>query len=246
MGSATSTATLKFIEQVGKFGRRTLSYQFPLDFELYMLAIELTDSFDSTIEYFSFPVMPNQISKTEPNRVNVKRSMAGVTVLSSEVVAPATISIKGDFGKGFKFLYKKNTNEGSSESHHTGVNINTLITAIREFDPYIKTGFGCIKILQRMIQNATKLDVRGNPNRLYFYNMALGENYLVAVDPNGLTLSQSMDKNMVWQYSINFTVLANVNDLSLMNNGTASSEILKRGAMQDGINSLAGALVSFL
>lgn len=52
------------------------------------------------------------------------------------------------------------------------------------------------------------VDKDGLPFRLYFYNMALGESYLVVVPPTGLVLNQSLQRNMIWEYSLTMTAIA--------------------------------------
>lgn len=51
-----------------------------------------------------------------------------------------------------------------------------------------------MKILQAMASKSVGLDDKGKPLRLYFYNMALGESYLVAIPPSGVQFSQDLSK----------------------------------------------------
>ena len=63
-------------------GAQAVAAMYPNDFEWYMVALELTDSQDNTIDYIAFPITPDSITKTEPTRTNVKKSLSGITVLS--------------------------------------------------------------------------------------------------------------------------------------------------------------------
>ncbi|HQF50625.1 MAG TPA: hypothetical protein PK588_07635, partial [Paludibacteraceae bacterium] len=49
-------------------GRGVLHQIYPNDFEYYMLALELVDGANNTIDYFVFPVMPSAIVKSENKR----------------------------------------------------------------------------------------------------------------------------------------------------------------------------------
>lgn len=46
-------------------GIEAVSRLYPNDFEVYMVALELTDSQDNMIDYLVFPVLPDAITKTE-------------------------------------------------------------------------------------------------------------------------------------------------------------------------------------
>ncbi len=87
-----------------------------------------------------------------------------------------------------------------------GKSTNSLKSA--SFDPSVKNGYGCTKILQAIISKSNGVDKDGLPFRLYFYNMALGESYLVVVPPTGLVLNQSLQRNMIWEYSLTMTAIA--------------------------------------
>lgn len=77
-----------------------------------------------------------------------------------------------------------------------------------DFDISVKTGFGASRILKAIISKSNGVDNDGKPFRLYFYNMAFGENYLVTIPPSGAEFSMNLQKNMIWEYNINMTVIA--------------------------------------
>ena len=179
-------------------GGQALASLYPNDFEWYMVALELADSDDNTIDYLTFPIMPDSISKTEPTRTNIKKSMAGVTVLSTPSYSPQEINIKGSFGRQFKILINPKPDvsiNSSSKSVSAGKYHLFDITkksgsisglAFSNFNLNVKTGYGVMKILQAMASKSVGLDDKGKPLRLYFYNMALGESYnltLIALAP---------------------------------------------------------------
>lgn len=199
-----------------QLGLQTLSSIFPYDFEWYMVALELTDSEDNTIDYLAFPIQPDSIMKSEPTRTNIKKSMSGVTVLSSDAFVPQDITIRGSFGRQFKLLLNIKTISAGTEKYSTVAGVYSLhqtrglSTAINfgSFNLSVKNGYGLTKILQAIVNKSTGLDDKGKPFKLYFYNMALGESYLVAIPPSGAQFTQDLSKNMVWSYSLTMKTLA--------------------------------------
>lgn len=249
--STVNHITGKYTSELAKYGRGVLSVLYPSEIEVYLAALELTDSLGATQQYFVFPIMPSSIQKTEQNRTNVKKSSSGTTVILSPSHAPSEISIKGDFGRSFKLLTNP-TGEGFSfgfgfSKKDNGFYKEKLTIQTPTFDPNIKSGFGCIKILQSMVDAAGKLDAYSKPNRLYFYNMALGESYLVAILPGGLSLSQTYEKNMIWSYNLTMQVLARLEDLkSLSDTQKSLTSILASSTVQASVNSLVGDIKGLL
>lgn len=230
-----------------------LATQFPNDFEVYMCSLELTDSNDNTIDVFTFPIMPENIDKTEPKRTTIVNTAGGVTVLTSPVFMPQSISIKGNFGSTFKILLS-----GSDSVSLTGAAFsiaagkrslyqlqgkNTSSLNMPSFNAGIKTGYGCIKILQSIIDKSNGVDSLGLPMKLFFYNMALGESYLVTIPPRGVTFSQNVQKNMVWEYDLEMTVIAPLE--AVLGAGKVKSSLTKlcaSNAIQKGINEFASSI----
>jgi hypothetical protein len=64
-------------------GTQALSSMYPNDFEWYMVAIELADSQEKTVDYLTFPIMPDSMSKTEYARTNLKKSLSVIFVFFS-------------------------------------------------------------------------------------------------------------------------------------------------------------------
>lgn len=227
-------------------GKSAMNSLFPNDFELYLIALELVDSKGNTDEYLVFPVMPTQIQKTENNRVNVKKSSTGTTVLFSQSFTPNDISIKGNFGKSFKFITIPHDKLDSGFIY--GVSKNSgLSFQTPNFDATVKTGYGVTKILQRICNKSSKLDTWSKPYRLFFYNMALSESYLAIVPSGGLTLSQGYETNTIWNYNLNLTVLANIEDVkSFSDIKKSSTTLLKSSTIQSGVNLLTSEVKSIL
>lgn len=212
-----STATNKLLGLVGEIGMKAVSSLYPNDFDYYMCALELTTSDKRTIDYLSFPINPDSISKVMPNRNNVKRSLGAVTVLSNPAFTPQEITISGSFGRGFKIITTKepessvsdmSVNSGKYSLYSIGQKRSPLSFNLGVFDVSVKTGYGLIKILEAMVDKSVGLDNDGKPCKLYFYNMALGESYLVTVAPGGLQLSQDLGKNMIWNYTLTMQIVS--------------------------------------
>jgi hypothetical protein len=235
------SVTRDYNQQFSQLGRSLLHARFPNDFEVYMMALELTDADGNTIDYFSFPVMPQSIQKTELKRTNIKKTSSGVTVLSSATFTPEEITIKGNFGKSFKIIVGKEPHpKGVAFSIPSG-KMNLLgKKAIKtpDFSIGVKNGYGATKILQSIINKSTAVGNDGRPFRLYFYNMALGESYLVAASPTGLQLSMSEDKNMIWEYTLNLTTIAPLSLSFFDNSKTSLTRLLSTSLIQGGLNKL--------
>ena len=227
---------MKGIEKT--IGTQALSAMFPNDFELYMCALELTDSEDHVIDYLAFPVMPDSITKTEPTRTNVKKSLSGITVLTSPSFTPQEINIKGSFGRNFKILLNvANPVQGAAFSTTAGkydlfsISGKSTTLSFSEFDVGVKTGYGVLKILKAIASKSVGL---------YFYNMALGESFLVVIPPSGVQYTQDLARNMIWNYNLTMIALAPMEAVSRrISAQTSSLNTLVSSAVQTGVNELA-------
>lgn len=244
MDQSSKQALLKYKEQEKELGRSALNSLYPNEFELYLIALELVNSKGETEEYLVFPITPDQIRKTENNRTNVKKSSTGTTVLFSKSFTPNDVSISGNFGRSFRLL-SQGIGMGISDFRMIQRQDNSTFKTA-EFDPYVKSGFGATKLLQKICSRSTKLDQWSKPYRLYFYNMALSESYLVVVPSSGLVISQSLETNMIWTYNLSMIIIANLQDLKSRIGGKSSSpNLMKSSTIQNGVNSLTGEIGNF-
>ena len=252
---AIETARRRYNDLVNTVGRSTVHAIFPTDIEVYLMALELTTSTGDTIDYFVFPIMPNMISKTEPTRTTIKKTSGGTTVYTNPSYVPQEISIRGNFGRHFRIFFSPRTVPGAGLAWSTNAGVFDLYQAQNRgrlsfrtplFNAGVKTGYGATRIMKAIINKSNGIDIYGQPFRLFFYNLALGESHLVTVPPNGLTLTQNLDKNMIWEYSLNLTTLAPVE--ALQDRGGAGSlfRLLSIGAIQQGINTVANDLTGIL
>ena len=249
-------ARTRYGQLINTVGRAGLNALFPFDIEVYIAALELTDGAGDTIDYLAFPIMPDQITKTEPTRTTIKKTSSGITVLTSNSYVPQEIQIKGSFGRSFKILISPkepgvngvafSTNRGVYDLTQANTRGRTVTFRPPFFNIGVKTGYGATRILQAIVNKSNGVDLNGQPFRLYFYNLALGESYLVTVPPSGLTLQQTLDKNMIWQYTLNLTTLAPLNALANQSGASSLGRVLATGIVQQGINTVANSLTGII
>lgn len=250
----------KATSSLGDASKQVLAVCYPREFEWYMIALELVDFSGCTIDYLTFPVMPNSIVKTEQNRNVVRKSMAGVTVLSNTALALGEIALQGNFGRSFKNLVNPEinvvTSEGVLQNSGIAYGIRAGKTDLysltsdkpvpklepRWFDFSVKTGYGVVKILQSILDKSVGVDKNGKPFRLLFYNLAFGESYQVVVPPNGVRFYQDMSNNMVWCYDLKFTIVAPLEAIGLGGASVRVKRLLSASLVQQTVDVVASAV----
>jgi len=197
--------SIKYFDLLKNVGRATANAMFPNDFEYYVVALELVGYINkngnnkSTSELFVFPIMPDRITEEKVNLVNIKKTIGGVTTLKNNTFIPKNISLNGTFGRTLKFL----TNRGNV--------IDLDAVHFSEFNTKLKTGYGCLKILESICEKSRQLDDSNKPFKLFFYNPALGNSYLVEVE--NLTLPQTKEQNMMWNYNLKLKAIAPIKSI---------------------------------
>jgi len=242
---ANNPSKARFSQLVTSIGRAALNSLFPDDFEYYVCSLELVKSTgdgDETVEFFVFPIMPTSISQSEPKIVNIKKSQGGITTLNTNTFQPIDISLKGDFGRRLKVLVGGNLKNFSGISFENN-NLKGNLSQVKKaaFDTKVKTGYGCMKIIQKMIRKSTQLDAKGNPYKLFFYNPSIGDNFLV--QPLSADYAQSYGRNMIWTYNINFKAIAPAEGILSEDAGKSSlSKTLTVDVLNKVVNSQARVL----
>jgi len=185
-------------------GRSYLSISFPNDFELYYTSLELLKGDDgSTIDFFSFPVTPNAITKRETFSTNIKKTLMGLTILKTTDLIPYQLIIKGTFGKSFKIL----VGDQYIDFEAAALTRDAERRTEGSMSSTIKTGYGCVKYMQTLLQRSRERDGEDNESRmLFFHNHLLGESYLV--EPESVTYEMTLSTNMMWNYILTMTILA--------------------------------------
>lgn len=226
----------KYKGLISTVGKPAANALFPNDIELYVFALELVDSSDNTEEYFVFPINPKNIRESYSPLMNIRKTAGGINTISTQTFVPTDIFLQGNFGRQFKFLNGKQTISFSSFSF----NRISAPFSFQEFDPSIKTGYGCIKIMERIIKKTQKLDSNNKPYKLYFYNLALGNNYLVK--PVSLSFNQNENENMIWEYNLQLKSLARIEDISNEDLNSLTSTLSSNNIIQKAGNVALGAI----
>lgn len=202
----------KYESLLTSVGQAGLNSLYPSDFSYYLVALELVNSQNQTIDYFSFPIAPNNITQSEPKLINIKKTAGGITSLNTNNFVPKIISLRGNFGRKFRVLLKNKSVVDFSAFKFSGTlkkeQIQNAFTSLRQaaFDPSIKSGYGATKYLQSIVDKTSALDDSGNPFKLYFYNPIFGDNFLV--EPTNFEISEGMENNRIPNYMLELRAIA--------------------------------------
>lgn len=179
-----------------------MSKIYPVDFEAYMITFELCNSKGKTLDFFTFPIMPNNLSIDEESPVKIENTFGGVNSISSNIFVPKTINLSGNFGRQFRVLVRNKvvTPFVSKVIQERDYGVGGVQRKELEISNSLKTGYGSYKVLQSIINRAVEVDEYGECNKLYMYNMAYGESYLVK--PVSFRGSQSIGNNGIWNYDL--------------------------------------------
>ena len=250
-----NTVNRQVTQLVNNVGRALMHQLFPKDFEYYMMALELVDGAGNGIDYFAFPVLPSSITKSENKRINIKKAYKSTLILTSTAYTPQDISIKGNFGRGFKILIGSkevlsgvafNSSVRAGVFELTQLTNRSLLNPTNQFNQHVKTGYGAIKLLQSIIHKSDGSDQNG-PYRLYLYNFALGESYLVVVPSKALTLEQNdSNMNMIWNYTLNLTTIAPLELVKNVISVTSNTKILEASVLQSTVNGVGRDVVNYV
>ena len=193
-----------FKTELQTLGKGIMHSKFPNDFELYMFALELVDmKTQKTINYFVFPIMPNSISIPRTFQNNIKKTQGGINFSKTTVFQPFQLKLNGSFGRNFKFNIGNNYNDLIAFFDKDKTN-NT------EFNNSFKTGYGSCKLLERIILNSRKISETG-PFGFYAYNLAFNQKLIV--EASSLEFSQDLGSNMIWNYSLSFDVIGDLDNI---------------------------------
>lgn len=205
-----------FINEVkgtlGTAGRAAVHAMYPNNYEYYLCTLELIDKDKNLEGLLSFLVMPNSITETKTPLMNVQKTNSAVVTTYNNSFTPRDISIQGTFGRKIRLLLGQKEVFGRNENNNlSGLNFGLNKIGI---DPIlIKTGYGMIKMLEKMIDKSHSKD-DDKEHFLVFTNYSLNHSYVV--ECLQFSESQSIDNNMIWYYSMELKAVANANTI---NNG---------------------------
>lgn len=237
-----------FRSKLAQLGRGTLHALFPNDVEAYLLALELVDSQGATIDYFAWPILPDEISDTHSEATSVVKTFGGTHTNKTSTFTPRNINLRGTFGRDFKVLLggQEIVAFGFSLSIRNGkFNINPpnlLDNPVPQLSSFVKNGYGCVKILEAIKEKSKKVDSFQKPYSLYFYNPILGNNYQVEIKK--FTTSQDVSRNnMIPHYSLELIATAPLESIiSRRANIGSAIKNLTISYLQKTANSLASNL----
>lgn len=198
-----------------RLGKAVLNVRYPKDFEMYVIALELVDGDSNTLKYFIFPVNPSSIDELETKLTNIKKTAGGVVSLGTTTFNPVDINLSGNFGRKFKILLGSTFTDfiSSFKTAAGGLTLGSLAKGlVKTFDDRVKTGYGCLKVLQEMCDEADLIDDKG-PRRLIFHNLAFGTSYVVKTISFRTNMGQ--DTNMIHSYYLQLRALASLDDLQV-------------------------------
>lgn len=230
----------KFTDLVRNVGKATANALYPNDIPYYFLALELFDSKGKTVDYFAWPVLPDEIQESHVELTAINKTLGAVSVLKNTTFVPRSISIRGDFGRKFKVIIN------GQKFDFAG--ISTTLTRIKnknfevgkaQFSTFAKNGFGCIKTLERIKEKSKQLDNNQKPHTLVLYNPILGNNYIVEF--NNFDHKQDNGRyNMIPYYMLRLTAVASLDDIwSFKQRALQAVKNVSFGTLQKKANALA-------
>ena len=211
------------ISNIGRAGLHALA---PDDFEYYACTFELINYFGETEDIFHFPVMPNGIQIGRQSLVSIKKTGQGYLSQFSNSFAGRSISLSGTFGRKFRLLIN---NIGGK---------NLASGGLQQFDLNVKTGYGALKLLERLVERSFELDpVYKMPRRLIFHNYTLNHNHVVEII--NFQQSQSLENNMIWNYTLEMKMLADIKEWQNANSKKGHlKDLLAMAALNKSINNI--------
>lgn len=198
-------------------GKEEVHNKYPNEIEYYACALELLDSNGDTKSFFSFPIMPQSLNMNKESHINIQKTMAGVVIHNNPTFNPFPIQLSGNFGRRFRKIIsfdKKVINETKKSSTDaigtttTGVNVlnEVDIHSKSSFSTDYKTGYGNMKLLEKILLKSKELDEYGRPYRLLFYNLSF--NHIYMVEFQTMSFSQSRETNIIWNYNLTLNAVA--------------------------------------
>lgn len=201
-------------------GPAGLNTSYPNEFEYYAVALEVcsvdAQGNEKTISYLSFPTMPSSLAKSTEYLSTIKKTASGVFVMRNTTFKPFPISIQGTFGSRLRYVDTQGYLSAPTSARALAANAQDLpsndsgsvvtVSAQRKmFSQNIKTGYGTLKMLEKMLEIAHN-NTNNIPNRLYWYNFAFNDMYLV--EPKRFSPRQDRASNGMWLYNLELEALA--------------------------------------
>lgn len=232
-------------EVLAKIGRSGMHALAPDEFEYYLCSLELLDSKGGTVAYMNFPVMPNSISEVESKILSISKTNAGVTTMFNSTFVPKEISLQGTFGRKLRLI------DGIKDVPSQGGKLLNMLNGNLGFSLFpgdgemkIKTGFGMINLLRRIVAKTTETDDSGMPYVLVFNNYALNSHYVVEVIQS--SYSQNVENNLLWFYALELKAVAPSSAVKKQSVKKFVTEVASASIVQGIQDALAGSVRSLM
>lgn len=214
---------------------------YPDEFEYYMVAFELLRSDLTSEKYFIFPVNPNSIDFNDTSLTKITKTAGGVSVLRTDQFNIKDITLAGTFGRTFKVL------TGSSFTDIVSYFSDTLQgkdSSLDNFSMNVKTGYGCAKVLEKILNLSVQNDELGGSRYLVFYNLAFNQKLLVEFESK--SFSQSVESNMIWNYNVRLKVIGNADDYLKKENTKSTTQLTTDRLLQKNANAVFNKIAGLL
>ena len=210
-------------------GRAALHTLAPNDFEYYACIFQLVDFNFDIEQIFNFPVNPTAIQVSRKPHVNIKKTESGYVETFNSTYVGKDIQISGTFGRKFRLLtsFDNNPNQDrvKKKDRDKYYQKDTLSVGV-------KTGYGALKLLEKIVDRSQGFCSDGKPMRLYFFNLAANESYWVEI--LDFSKNMSMENNAMWNWNITMKAIGEVPDQ--YNNKSNINNLLTFGAVQKSLN----------
>lgn len=216
-------------------GRALLHQMAPDNFEYYNCSLELFDGSLNSVGYMEFVVMPNNIVETKTNMLQITKTTSAVVTTFNSTFNPVDISIQGSFGRKLRILMGMREPDKIENTLKRITNGNFGINFMGG-EVMVKTGYGLVRMLDKIVRQNMMLDSNNKPHFLVFRNYALNSAYVVEVLQH--SYSQSLENNMIWNYNIEMRGVAPADELI---SPPTTAEFLKRvaaGAIANSVNDI--------
>lgn len=189
----------------------------PDNYELYRMAIQIIDvdvvgSAPAVVSEFNFDVMPESLDVKHEFMTQVQPTLTSNFISDSDKQLPAEFQITGVFGRKHRLI------------------VNLKSESLKD-KVAIVTGYGMVKRLEKILLLSKKASERGVPYRTYLINQAF--NSSIRVEIKSMTFNQSISRNGIWVYTLNFVKVSD--DYSLA----------KQKSLTDNLFNLANKSASF-
>lgn len=210
----------KFKSAIISGGRATLHAMKPDEFEYYACTFELLNSDFSIDRIFHFPVNPSGISINHQNLVTIRKLSQGYLSQFNTSFVGKTISMSGTFGRRFRLILLRDGDDSTN-------------------DLKLRTGYGATKMMEDVMNRLYKLDKFKFPRFLIFHNYMFNQSLVVEI--TNYQMAQSMENNMMWNWSIEMKAVADAKNITFTSDRKSElNKLLAESVVSKSVNDILG------